>query len=381
MSIPRLFAAIAVAAAVVLSAPFISQIRSWIRATFPGQFVLIIGGIVAAAIAAALLGALFRIRDRRALRYGAIAAALTLGIAYAAAISTPDAQANAVERFHFVEYGLVTFLFYRAARPRNDASVFVVPLLAGIIVGTLEEWLQWFIPVRVGEMRDVFLNAAAIVCGLLFSVAVDPPSSRWVAFRPGSAVRLGVFAAATAIVFGAFVQVVHLGYAIRDSEAGTFNSRYDRATLASISADRASRWAAAAPVVRRVSREDQYLSEGILHVQERNRRWEAGDVRAAWLENRILEKYYEPVLDTTYPAPAGPPHRWPDGQRADAEQRARAAVGEGYVSAADGGFIRTWSLTRFWVAVIAMSCGLVALGYALERSLARQLARGTAPPA
>ena len=52
------------------------------------------------------------------------------------------------------------------------------------------------------------------------------------------------------------------------------------------------------------------MSEGLLHVQERNRRWEAGDIRAAWSENLILEKYYAPVLDTpSYISRTG--HRWP----------------------------------------------------------------------
>ena len=72
--------------------------------------------------------------------------------------------------------------------------MFVLPMLAGIAVGTLEEWLQWFIPGRVGDMRDVFLNGVAIVCGLLFSVGVDPPDAGAFALRPGSLRRIGVVA-------------------------------------------------------------------------------------------------------------------------------------------------------------------------------------------
>ncbi len=85
-------------------------------------------------------------------------------------------RSNAVERVHFVEYGLVAFLFYRVlARQAGDASIVVLPLLASFTVGTFDEWLQWFIPVRVGEAHDVFLNLAAIVCGLLFALALQPP--------------------------------------------------------------------------------------------------------------------------------------------------------------------------------------------------------------
>src|SRR4029079_16355552 len=69
-------------------------------------------------------------------------------------------------------------------------------------------------------------------------------------------------------------------------------------------------------VLQRVSREDQYMTEGVTHVQERNRLLTAGDVSGAWKENRILEKYYAPVLDTpSYVSRTG--HRWAPQPRAE----------------------------------------------------------------
>ena len=204
--------------------------------------------------------------------------------------------------------------------------MFVLPLLAGIAVGTLEEWLQWFIPGRVGDMRDVFLNGVAIVCGLLFSVGVDPPDAGAFELRPGSLRRIGVVFAGVSVLFASFVYSVHLGVETSDAEAGRFRSRYDAATLLSIGQDRLAFWKDHPPIERprSRSREDQYMSEGLLHVQERNRRWEAGDMSAAWSENLILEKYYAPVLDTpSYISRTG--HRWPADQRAHADQRRAAA--------------------------------------------------------
>ena len=171
----RLILAVVVSIGVILSSPFIRDIRDWIRATFPGRYATVVATAVALTIGAALVVAVVRIRDRRMLRYGAIVAALGLGTVYSLWNAQGIPEVDAVERVHFVEYGLITLLFYRVWRPRGDASMFVLPLLAGIAVGTLEEWLQWFIPGRVGDMRDVFLNVTAIVCGLLFSVGVDPP--------------------------------------------------------------------------------------------------------------------------------------------------------------------------------------------------------------
>jgi VanZ family protein len=374
----RLTVAVAVSIAVILSAPFIRDIRDWIRATFPGQYATVVGTAVALAIGAAIVVALVRIRDRRALRYGAIAVALAFGTAYALWNAQGIAEVDAVERVHFVEYGVIALLFYRVWRPRGDASMFVLPMLAGIAVGTLEEWLQWFIPGRVGDMRDVFLNMAAIVCGLLFSVGIDPPDARPLTLRPGSLRRIGIVAAAVALLFAVFVRSVHLGVETSDPEAGRFRSRYDAATLLRISQDRLVLWKDHPPIERprSRSREDQYMSEGLLHVQERNHRWEAGDMRASWSENLILEKFYAPVLDTpSYISRTG--HRWPAGQRADAEQRLGAAASgaaRSYESRADAAegrhFIRIWSPVTFWIVVALAVCGILALCFALDRGRA-----------
>jgi hypothetical protein len=114
-------------------------------------------------------------------------------------------------------------------------------------------------------------------------------------------------------------------------------------------------------VLKRISREDQYLNEGLSHVRWRNRKWAEGDIRTAWYENRILEKYFAPVLDTpTYEGRQG--HRWPAAQRADAQaRRGGDAPASNYVS---GGFpdIYTWSKRGFWGVVIAVAALLIAPG-------------------
>jgi hypothetical protein len=172
-------------------------------------------------------------------------------------------------------------------------------------------------------------------------------------------------AAGVSVLFAAFVYSVHLGAEIRDPSFGRFRSRYDAPTLLRVSEDRLVTWKAAPPLERPRSRnrEDQYQSEGHLHVQERNRRWEAGDFPAAWFENLILEKYYAPVLDTpSYLSKVG--HRWPEAQRADAERRLGAASPANYDSRADAAegrhFIRIWSPLMFWMIVGLGVCGVVA---------------------
>ena len=346
----RFILAIVVATALVLSAPFIGFVRSWIRATFPGQFVRIVGGAIAVLAAAAIVAAILRIRQNRLLRYGALLAAVAGAIWFSIVEATGNADVDVVQRFHFVEYGIITFLFYRAWRALEDPAILLLPALAGLLVGTADEWLQWFIPNRVGEIADILLNGIAIGCGLLFSVGADPPARFTWSMRPGSILRVGRLAAATVVALALFVHIVHLGDDINDREVGVFKSRYSMTALPALAAAKRAEWQMHPPplTLQRVSREDQYMTEGVTHVQRRNELLGADQAKGAWMENLILEKYYAPVLDTpSYVSRTG--HRWSPEQRASVDVRA-AGSDPSYVSAANPYPIFAWSRSVFWVA-------------------------------
>ena len=351
--------AIAAAAALVLAAPFVGQIRSAVRVAFPGQYLFILTGVAALGLLAALASAVYRIRDRRLVRFGLIAIAIFVAVAYSLWNTTPSAERNAVERFHFLQYGLIAFLFYRAWRPLQDAGVIVLPVLAGLIVSAAEEWLQWFIPNRVGEINDVLLNLVAIVCGLIFSLGIEPPKELRLAVSADTRRRIARLAIAAVGAVAIFLHIVHLGHVVKDGEIGEFTTRFSPERLAALQKERAARWAVAPPprTLVRLSREDQYLTEGMEHVRERNELWEDGNIRGAWLENRILEKYYAPVLRT--PTHEGAGHAWPDAQRADAEARAATADRTGFSSSAYPYRILPWSKPLFWT-VVALLAGWLA---------------------
>ena len=344
--------AVGAAAAVVAAAPFVGQVRGAIQAALPGSYRALIEVTVAVALVVAVAAALRRIRTQRTARYGALAAALVVGTLYAAVTATGNPAVDAVERFHFVEYGLLTFLFHRAWRHRGDITALLLPALACLLTGTFDEWLQWLVPGRVGELRDIVLNLAAIACGLLFSMAVHPPARLPLRVGPDGRAALAGLATAVIVATAAFVHVVHFGYEIRDSRVGVFRSRFAADTLAAASADRMTRWREAPPaVLRPLSREDQYLAEGLWHLQRRNEQSAANNGWAAWRENIILENYYEPILAfPSYGAPTG--GRWSPEQRAAA---ARAGQAPGwYVSDAQVVPILTWNRGAFWTAVLAV---------------------------
>jgi hypothetical protein len=332
----RFAVAVSAAAALVFSAPFAQQAFSAAADTWPARFGLVSMAATAVPAGLVLAAALLRIRDRRPLRYAALALGLLAGTAWIRV-----AGLGAGERFHFVEYGLVAFLFYRAWRPLQDGSVLVLPLLAGLVTASLDEWFQWFVPIRAGEARDVLLDAVALCCGLLVAIALDPPERLTLSLRRGSSRGVVAWSAAAAATFAFFFQAVHLGHDIADGGGSVFRSRYSETALVEAGRERAAAWRANPPTVqRRLSREDQYLSEGLWHVRRRNEAWGAGDLFAAWRENLILEKFFAPVLDApSFDSASG--YRWPAAQRADAELRA-ADDGRPYQSDAQPLRIYAW---------------------------------------
>ena len=218
------------------------QLQSFLRRSLSTRnYVLLFGVGVVVAVGVAILIAFVRIRERRRERFALLLVALLFGGAYMWWTATPYAEVNAVERVHFVEYGLIAFLFYRASLPRRslgddgklagDASIVILPLLAGFAVGTFDEWLQWFIPFRVGEAHDVFINLAALVCGLLFAVALLPPVDFRVRLQPASWRRLGVTLAIVWLIFAAFISQVHLGRMVSVADIGRFKSHYTAARV------------------------------------------------------------------------------------------------------------------------------------------------------
>lgn len=364
-----------VSAAIVLVSPFMGQLQSFLRRSLSTRaYVLLFGVGVLAAVGAAILIALLRIRERpasasgfggasRAARFALLVTALIVGGGYMWLTATPFAEVNAVERVHFVEYGLIAFLFYRAFRSASDISIVVLPLLLAFMVGTLDEWTQWFIPVRVGEAHDVFLNLVSIVCGLMFAVALQPPEAFSPRLRSGTLARIALVAAMVWLVFATFVSQVHLGYENEVAGIGTFRSHYTVDRLIELQKERRNRWDAEPPrTLRRLSQEDQYLDEGVWHIRRRN----LAQPVEAWHENLILERFFAPVLDIpTYATPQ--PNRWPVEQRQNMEAAIRDIDGP-FVSSAEPYPIKAWPKAVYWS--IAAGIAVVLIAYGLRASRA-----------
>jgi VanZ family protein len=94
------------------------------------------------------------------------------------------------ERTHLFEYGLVGVFIYQALceRARNGGRVPVPAIIAVIlttILGWVDEGIQWILPNRVYDWRDVGVNALAGLMAAGASVML-----RWVRRRNDETARL-----------------------------------------------------------------------------------------------------------------------------------------------------------------------------------------------
>jgi hypothetical protein len=288
--------------------------------------------------------------------------------ACAVLLRSGDANVDVVESFHFVEYSALALFFAWVFAPLAAPASWSWAGLAGVGVGVCDEWLQWFVPGRTGEIRDVGMNAVAVGCGLALAVALAPG---WSLLRRGQALWLGCGAAALGIAVALFLTTVHLGYTIDDAEIGSFASRFPTDGLAQLAEVRSVQWGTGpVPAPGRFAREDQYLSEALWHVRRRNQALEHGPPEVAWREHRIVEKYYGPVLRVATP-------RGPAGHALAPEQVRTISVA--VLGATTGQIdaspipIYTGTATALWAIAVSWAASVVAIGAWVDRRISRPL--------
>jgi VanZ like family len=352
---------------IVATAPFMGQVRDLLLRTLgDSRFPLALAAVFTAAVGALVLAAALRIREPRPLhrwlRRGGLGLALALLALQVFGFGTDNPIVDAAERIHLLEYGALGALFYRAFHRRRDATVLPLTVLAVALVGIVDEAVQWWTPVRTGDVRDVVLNAYAGLCGLLFGVALEPPRDfRWRPDLP-AARRVGRFAAATLLAFALFYDRAHLGYEIADPEIGRFVSWHSPARLAALKAERARAWAADAPAeLAPLGKEDFYLTAAGWHVEHRNASYHRGDWFHAWKENRILEVYYTPFLALRSFYPPHAQHRLPEAQRSEINAKRPRPDPEPYESPVLRQRVAVVSRANFWAAMALLAAAAALL--------------------
>jgi len=247
------------------------------------------------------------------------------------------------EAVHFLEYGLLGFFLYRALSLKiHDKSIYLTTFLIGSLVGLFDEVLQWMMPGRYWDFRDVGLNALATG---LFQIALwkgikpriinektRPESIRKVSLLLATNVLLlGLCASNTPQRVAAYTaRLPFLTFLVReepmyeftrkhiDPEIGTFYSRLSIEGLEKEDTQASDHWAG---ILRDWKEKDYalflrehhpllhpFLYEMRIHIFRRDRRVEEaakakdeksrrGALFVAYKENMILERYFGRTLE------------------------------------------------------------------------------------
>ncbi len=297
------------------------------------------------------------------------------------------------EAIHVLEYGCLGLLVYRALSHRmRDAAIFAAATLVVGMVGIVDEYIQWIVPTRVFDLRDIRTN---FVAGALSQVAIAaglrpalitgrPTPASWgrlcyltaglllllAAGFLNTPQRIAWYAARVAALShlaDSASMMVEYGYRYADPSIGVFRSRFTLEQLERL--DRTRGEAVAKILDRYIGGEgyprflerytvprDAYAHEAGVHLYRRNiyldrARGEAGDRARLYLvaqrENRILERYFSRAILYSR-------HRWDvsTGREVDAGASNRA----GYESPVSRGLITRFdesqALTFFTLALM-----------------------------
>ncbi len=79
------------------------------------------------------------------------------------------------EKIHFIEYGVLSALIYLAlTHDINNRSIYFLSSLIVFVFGAIDEVIQWVLPNRIFDIRDIVLNGTAgILVQLLIAMVIS----------------------------------------------------------------------------------------------------------------------------------------------------------------------------------------------------------------
>lgn len=343
---------------IFVTIPFARVAVAYVRADWGSlTFTYGVAFIVALVAAGALIG-LWKHLSLASLAWIMGVCALVIYLTFDLAEGSPQ------EAVHYVQYGVLSFLLFRAFAHRvHDYSIYAAVTVAGSFVGMIDETIQWLVPTRTFDLRDIWLNFTAVALVQLgLALGIRP---RFISGWPSLAsVRLVSYLAAMAVGYlGLCVQntpdriawyaervpflgfidpnrniMVEYGYVHGDAAPMQFRSRLSADELRRESRERAE---GAARILDRFREHERYpefletyspLSDPFLHEArvhlfrrdvhlERATAAEQGDAQGrsfatAYWENRILMEYFGETLRASS-------YQWPAELEAEVRRKAQ----------------------------------------------------------
>jgi hypothetical protein len=364
-----------------------------------GYAVLVATGLVFFSLLYILI---FRLKVRAAANYVWLTAVAGLYVYF-----TLRLWRNPEEAVHFLEYGLLGYLLFRAlSLTIRDASIYPSAFLIGSLVGIGDEILQWMMPNRYWDFRDAGLNAlaagliqVAIWKGLrprVISAKTGPRSWRRVSvLLAANLLLLGLCASNTPRRVARYAErVPRLSFLVREEPMSEFTLRhldpeigvfYSRLSLAELQREDSKNSGHYGRILRDwkdksyaefLSRHHPlihaFLYEMRVHLFRRDRRLQEGreaksprarknDLFVAYKENLILEKYFGRTLEQSS-------YQWEPEERAsvasliDQHRAYRSPVSAGRFQVKE---------TTLWLAIFVLLAVLAAANILIGRKKRR----------
>ena len=279
-----------------------------------------------------------------------------LGISGVFIVYTIQLRKNPEEAMHFVQYGLLAILVYRALTHRiADNGIYIVAALITAAIGISDEAIQWLTPKRVWGLKDIWLDTMAAALALLAlakgpepAIISGPPTRATARIICRTALGVVLLLGASLlntpkniswyvsklpaldfIVANSSVMAEY-GYRYHDEETGVFRSRLapdelkqtdmSRGTAAAANLDLLPGLADYSEFLRRYTPfNDPFLHETRVHLNRRDyylqsaAKYKDRDINEfrrrmtiAHYENRIMEKYFPETLSKSgFLLPAG----------------------------------------------------------------------------
>ena len=311
--------------ALYASAPYVREMQVLLRRSLQDHFDVIFRGTIAVLGVALLVSGVWLEIKRARLegRYGArrpspfgrlVLRRITLaafcvvlyyfGLVYAVC-TNPAQGVRIIEFIHLFEYSLITILILKTVSGSiRGYAAYIAAFLVMYLVGLGDEAIQGYIARRVGEFRDIRINAivsglAIVSVALVFSPRVLSGRLRLRHLRP-ILLLTGICVIATA----AFILSFHIGHRIDDERCGVFYSLYPREELlerscSAVSGPLPPRGGSSASAAIRGywAAEDFYETEAYKHLAEREKLRRQGQYWEAFCEEHVRRIYYARYAD------------------------------------------------------------------------------------
>ncbi len=274
-----------------------------------------------------------------------------------------------IEQIHFLEYGLLAYLFLKAIRvDRKDSGGYLIALLLVMEVGVIDEYIQGILPDRVGELHDVYLNVLSGVLALCWYRLLIKPRESTGEFKTALIISLPLSGLIILSVAYFNSKISDFGYYIEDNEIGAFYTRLHPERLGSYFPKSDYFTEEIAPMLYQKEYtqllngvNDPVHMEVLVHIFRRDRHIRDEDYITSYRENQILEKYFLPFIENTS-------HKWDSSKVADIYAKSRNKLSEYYVSPVSAHIITEFSEKTQWIAVVLMQMTIAVITMILIRS-------------